>query len=196
MAEKLFEVDYSDFKNIQKAAEVMPREARAALANALNRTATKTVTYAHDAVIDNYTLKRKAIKQTMSIKKANQSRLEAVVTSTDKRTMITGFSYGKQGKNRIAQPEIIRGRKVLSKSNPPLFVGRGKGHGKQMIFRREAPGSNKLKVGYSVGIPQMIKNEKSWEYIGMKAGLFLQQRFEHEFEQKLIRTLTKYSDKR
>ena len=196
MAKDFIEVDSKGLEKVQKAMKEYPQDARAAMANALNRTASKTVSFTHEAVTDKYTAKRKSVKSTMNIKKARRNNLEAVVTSTDKRIKVSGFKYGKTGTNRIARPEIIRGQRKTSTSNPPLFVGRAnKSHGKQEVFVRTPGERFPISYGFSIGIPQMIQNNEVWKKVGKQAGEFLQQRFAHEFEQRLIRTNAKYSDK-
>lgn len=189
MANKTIEIDYSEFEHVKEALHYLPKESHAAMANALNRTATKTVTYTHDAVSDRYAVKRKGVKETLSIKKAKRNYLMAVVESQDRRLKISHFPFSANGKMRIARVEIVRGRKVLSASRPPLFVGRANGSsGKREVFTRPTDGSKyKVTYGFTMSIPQMIENEEVWNKIAKQSKEFLRERFYHEMRQRIAR---------
>lgn len=193
MANRTIEIDYSEFEFVKEALHHLPRDAHAAMANALNRTVTKTVGYTHDEVSRKYAVKRKGVKETLSIQKAKQSNLVAVVESRDRRLKISHFPFSAKGKNRIANVEIVRGRKVLSTSNPPLFVGRANGSsGKREVFTRPTDGSKyKVTYGFTMAIPQMIENEEVWDKIAKQSKEFLRDRFYHEMEQRLARAAAK-----
>ena len=180
-------VDYSNFEVLQEALRMCPREAKVALSLALNRTISKTITYIHDEVSKEYTIKRVGVKKSLSIKKANMNNLQAEAISKGSRLKISNFPFKASGSHRLAVVQIKKGQK-LSKSNPPLFVGRAnKTTGRREVFKRTPNTPYKIGFGFTVSIPQMIANEDVYDVISYKSELFLAERFERELEQKFRR---------
>lgn len=190
------EIDASGLEDVKKAMALFPREARAAMSNTLNRATTKLVTYIHEEVSGEYAVKRAGIKKTLSIKKSTTGTLTAEVDSVDRRLKISAFPFTARGKYRIASVKIKKGGYVESSSNPPLFVGKAnKTSGKREVFIRTPHDRHKLSFGFTLSIPQMISNDSVYDKVSEKTEKFIEERFAHEFEQKLIRVANKYNCK-
>lgn len=186
------EIDASGFENVKNALTILPYEARTAMSNALNRATTKMISFIHDEVTGEYAVKKVGIKKTLKIKKSTSATLTAEVDSVDRRLKISGFPFTARGKNRIANVKIRQGGYVSSTNNPPLFVGRAnKTTGKREVFIRTPSGPYELSFGFTLAIPQMIASDSVYDKISLKTSLFIQERFQHELEQKIARVIQK-----
>lgn len=185
------EIDATKLKNLKAALTVLPQDAHAAMANTLNRATTKLVTYIHEEVSKEYAVKRVGIKKTLNIKRASVGSLTAEVKSVDRRLKVSGFPFTARGKQRIASVKIKNGGYVASSSNPPLFVGRAnKTSGSREVWTREA-GQRQISFAYTLSIPQMISNDKVYDVISQKTSDFIEERFQHELEQRIQRVAQK-----
>lgn len=186
------EIDATEFENIKDAMILFPQTARSAMSATLNRATDKMVTWIHEEVTNEYAVKRVGIKKTLDIEKSTVRKLEAVVTSTDRRIKLSGFPFKASGKMRIAKVKVKQGGFVKSKSNPPLFVGKAnKTTGKREVFIRTPGESHDLSFGFTLSIPQMIANDEVYDKIALKTSYFIQEEFERELHYRLNRVAQK-----
>ena len=179
-------VDTSDLEKIVEQLPLFPREAHAAMNAALNRTTSRVVTNILKDVANEYAIKRPQVRKTIGVKKSRVSTLTAEVDVTGSRIKMGSFQFT-HAENRYRSPVSVKIKKsngmVTSNSQPPLFVGKGQ------VYHRTPHDKYKVGWAFSLSVPQMVSNDEVYNTIADDAHEFLMDRFNHELQYRLKKTL-------
>lgn len=179
----VYEIDYSELKDLNRKLKKHPKEARNAMRSAVNRTISRIVTNTAKEVKKEYpAIIRKDIKETLNIEKATLSNLTGIVESTGSRLRASKFPHKiSRKRNRSPVSVKIKGSYKTSGNSPVMFgegVGGNRGARGREIYKREGKTAETV---YTLSIPQMISNENVYKAIADDASEFLVKRFEHEY---------------
>lgn len=173
---------------------LFPKECRAAMSSALNRTLNRVTTNISKEVAVDYAVKRGQIKKTISTKKSKRSTLQAEAIVTDKPIKMGSFRF-KVLDDKYRTPVSVKIKNtngfVKSSSQPPIFAGMSRATGKKELFHRTPGDKYKISYGFTLSIPQMVANEDVYNRIREDAEEYLEQRYEHEIEYRLNKLASK-----
>ena len=162
-------IDVKELDKLSVEFIAFPRECKGAMATAMNRAISKGKTGMSKEVQKEYAVRtQKAIKSTLSTKKASKNSLYAEITSEGKRIRAADFKYKPQtwrGKPLEVNIKKSRGF-VKSTARPLMFTPYKKGTRRagRGIYRHEN-GSREFSTVFTLSVPQMIKNNKVYEGI-------------------------------
>ncbi len=167
MIDVRIDIDRSQIKSLEKRLGNLKSKAPTVLARAINRAAAKARTEMWDTMKSRYFVSQKGVYGTISVHKANSSKLSAEVTSKGAPILLTEFKTGslkraKRKKKGGYTPDVFKagvkkagGVKPLS-GNPKPF-GTGK-NGSLVV--RESSKRWPVHPLYGPAVPSMIKNEE------------------------------------
>lgn len=163
-------VDLKEIDRLSAEFIAFPRECRVAMADAMNRAISKGKTGIAKEVMKEYAVKtQKAVKSTLSVKKASSNNLSGEIKSEGKRVRAADFPNkaqtwrGKPLEVNIKKSNGFRPSTQKPKMFTPYKAGtRRAGKG---IYRHEN-GSREFSTVFTLSVPQMIKNDKVYEGIG------------------------------
>lgn len=183
----VIEIDTSELEEFMEAYSLLPTQVKRSLADSLNRTSSKVITWTGEAVQKEYnSIKRKDIKGVAKIKRANSNNLDSSITFTDSRLKASLFPHTiSRRKNRSPVTLKIKKAPATSGGNPIMF-GEGTGQrrgarGTREVYKRY-PNSREVKTVHTIAIPQMVENQAVFDEIQELAEKFLLERFMHDIE--------------
>ncbi len=169
-------------------AELLLRNIRGGAGKAMARAINRSVQSARASMVrsarEEYTAKARAIRNTISIKKASNSNPEAVIKSEGSPLPLREFSVSPRTENgKRRSPIRVSVKKGQKSSFERAFVVRT--GGSVNVFSRI--GSNRLPIEklYGPSVPQMIGNENVITRVSDDATKMMEKRLDHEIERML-----------
>lgn len=156
-----------------------------ALSRAINRSTESARTAAITGVRDQYTAKAKTIRDTIKITKANQSNLQAKITSIGSPLRLYNFKVTpKKPSPKRTTPITVEVKKGSKKSLPGAFVAKVK-NGNVGVFSRVSDARLPIKQLYGPAVPIMMNNNSVVDAVTKKAQETLENRIGHEINRIL-----------
>ncbi|MDX8367779.1 phage tail protein [Cytobacillus sp. IB215665] len=154
-------------------------------ARAINRAAEAAKTQASRSARDIYIIKHKGITDTIKIKKANSSNLNASVRSRGSKIDLIKFKVNpKKPQPKRKTPIVVTVKKGSKKPFKDGFVAETS-NGHINVFTRVSNKRLPIKGHYGPSVPQMLGNESVVKHVEDRAYEVLDTRLEHEINRLL-----------
>ena len=181
----MIEVDAPKLKEVERRLGFMRAQARPVLARAINRAAENAKTNMSRRAREEYLIKDSDIKKTVSLRKADQVSLAAVVKSKGSKIGLINFKVSPNKPRHSNPPKEFRARVKKSsalKGIPGAFVANING---PKLMRRVGKSRLPIKQLFGPSVPEMIGSPSVITYIEKEALLTLEKRIDHEIKRVL-----------
>jgi len=184
-------VDTKELHQLQLNIQTLGKETPKAVSAAVNRAVTSTKAQISKIVRQEYVIKARDVKDTISTKRATPQNPEAAIIS--KGRLLTIYHHFRVSPKRHHDPgtgRMLKKRRKLNvtikkgqrKQLPGAWIGFRRGSGTPQVWIREGKSRYPVKVLRSLSVPQMISNEGSMNKIQEHAQEVLEKRLQHEME--------------
>lgn len=180
----MIKIDAPKIKEVEKQLGEFKKQAPSVIARALNRAVENTRTNAVRKTTEQYGIKAKDVRATISIVKANKNTLGAVVKSKGPMLPLSKFKVNPSNPRPKNPPKVL---KVAVKKNGlkeilGAFVADVNGN---KVFRREGKSRLPIKQLFAPAVPIMIGNANVLDYIESEALKVFDKRLDHEINRAL-----------
>lgn len=201
-------IDAKQFAKAQKLLEKFPQQVNIAAAVSINRTITTVKKETSVSIRKNYVIKAGDIKKSMTHKRADRNTLHGLIETVGSTLPLTKFRISRAGQgtnfNKIGNvaDSMSSGSRRRKKRNPikvqvlkrrpmaplragALFIPRGRHSG--LVRRIHNRSRYPLTIPSGPSVPQMFGAERTLEQLEPIAQKTLDERFQHEIEQRMER---------
>lgn len=177
----MIEIDSHELRNVQRQLGAYQDKAPTAISRTLNRVAANAKTNIGRKTRETYVVKAKDINQTMTVRKANKTTLNALIASRGERVPLDKFKYSPKNPRPGKPPRALKVavKKDGTKELLHAFVADINGN---KIFEREGKSRLPIKRLFGPAIPQMAGNEEVRNFVEQEAEKLYQRRLEHEID--------------
>ena len=182
----MIEVNLKHLKHIDSKLGEFKKKTPNVLARAINRAAANVKTNMSKLTTQKYMIKNKAIKDTITIKKANKSNLGALVKSkTNNRIPLYKFKINP--KTRPKKPPKSYKAQVRKSGSLKSILGAfvANINGINRLMQRKTAKNLPIKQLFGPSIPEMVGNKESIRKIQEEANETLKRRIDHEINRIL-----------
>lgn len=181
-------IDVKDnFKQVNRSLKQMDKAVRQAVLSSINRATQRAKTETGRKTRERYVIKQKEVVQTLSVRKAQKSTLQAVITSKGHTIPLINFSVAPKRKLKRA-PKALKAaafRGGVRKPIPGAFIATAGTH--LGVFMRQ--GKKRLPIDELRGpaVPSMVGSEEVREHVQQVYGQEMEKRLPHELDRLLGR---------
>ncbi|WJZ69991.1 hypothetical protein PVP_XSN000012 [Vibrio phage PVP-XSN] len=184
MSQSIVRLNAKQIERAELLLRNIPGWANKVMARVLNRSTQTARASMVSEVREEYTAKAKAIRNTISIKKASSSRPEAVVESVGSPLPLRDFKVNPRTQNgRRRTPIRVSVKKGNSHSFGSAFVLRT--GGSINVFERVGKRRLPIRKMFGPSVPQMIGNESVINRIAVRTESTAEKRLDHEIDRLL-----------
>lgn len=174
------------FKRARALLAGVPDELPKVFARSFNRAAEQGRTVAIQSVTSVYTIKRKDVKKTFKLYRADKNNLEANLESRGSDLDLGHFRVSPRhdttgNKRKPIRVEIKKGNKVILER---AFI-HGQKAGRPRVFYRVSDARYPVKFGVTSSVPVMLNNEKVVKEVSEKMREATLRRLDHETKRVL-----------
>lgn len=206
-------IDAKQFAKAQKLLEKFPQQVNIAAAVSINRTITTVKKETSVSIRKNYVIKAGDIKKSMTHKRADRNTLHGLIETVGSTLPLTKFRisragqgtnfskinsalgatrfYNKKEKEKSKRSpgpikvQVLKRRPMAPLRAGALFIPRGRHSG--LVRRIHNRSRYPLTIPSGPSVPQMFGAERTLEQLEPIAQKTLDERFQHEIEQRMER---------
>ena len=177
----MIEVNAIEIKRVQMRLGKYQKKAPLVISRTLNRVAANVKTNIGRKTRELYIVKAKDISNTMTIKKATQSIMNAFVKSKGQKVPLDKFKVSPSTPRPANPPSSLKVavKKDGTKDLLHAFVANINGN---KVFQREGKSRLPIKRLFGPAIPQMVGNQEVRQYVEKEAAAMYQKRLAHEIK--------------
>lgn len=177
-------IESKDLKQVKKRLGALKYKAPDVMNRALNRAATNMRSNAVKKTREEYHIKAKTIRATMTIKKSTRASMGAAVLSTGNKEPITSYmvlpkSVAKSSSNKLVQVAV---KKDDPKTLFHAFIIQRYGGG---VYERRTSDRYPLRQIYGPSVPEILGNEDTRDFVTDEAWKMYEKRVDHEINRLL-----------
>lgn len=180
----MIKVDAEKIKEVEKQLGSFSNKAPTVISRALNRAAENARTNAVKKAREEYEIKAKDVRGTISITKANKSFLGARVESKGERIPLDRFKVSPKNPRPKKPPKVLK--VAVKKNGLKDLIGAFVAdiHGNKVFTRK---GKSRLPIERLFGpaVPQMLGNQDVKAFIESEAQKVFDKRLDHEIQRVL-----------
>jgi hypothetical protein len=176
----MIKIDARELRKTEMRLGAYKSKAPTVISQALNRVAANAKTNINRKTRETYVVKAKDVNQTMSIRKSNRGKLNAVITSKGGSMPLDKFKFSpKNPSPKSPQTLKVAVKKGGTKELLHAFVADING---SKIFERTGTARLPIQRLYGPAVPLMVGNVEVRRFVEQKAVALYKERLDHEIK--------------